>query len=225
MLRRILSKIKGRDIDFDARVSSAYLFVFLATKAIALIRGLLLARKWVLLGRGARVRHASQFYPSAGVEIGVFTQIDCLSEHGLTMGVGSKIGGFGLVSVSGTLRDLGRHIIIGDHVGIGDFAHIGGAGGVRIGDNTITGAYLSLHPENHNFSSPQMLIKEQGVTREGISIGADCWIGAKVTILDGTVVGNGCVIAAGAVVVGEFPDNVVIGGVPARILKQRIPDG
>jgi acetyltransferase-like isoleucine patch superfamily enzyme len=46
-----------------------------------------------------------------------------------------------------------------------------------------------------------------------------------VTILDGTVVGNGCVIAAGAVVVGEFPDNVVIGGVPARVLKQRFPDG
>lgn len=42
-----------------------------------------------------------------------------------------------------------------------------------------------------------------------------------MTILDGTVIGNGCIVAAGAVVRGQFPDNSVIGGVPARIIKMR----
>ena len=54
-----------------------------------------------------------------------------------------------------------------------------------------------------------------------LKVGCNCWIGAKVTILDGARVGNGCIIAAGAVVRGEFPDNVIIGGVPAKIIKVR----
>ncbi|GAA6029106.1 hypothetical protein JCM8097_001600 [Rhodosporidiobolus ruineniae] len=51
-------------------------------------------------------------------------------------------------------------------------------------------------------------------------IGDDVWIGGGVQILPGAVIGNGCTVAAGSVVRGSFPDNVVIGGVPARILKQ-----
>jgi acetyltransferase-like isoleucine patch superfamily enzyme len=44
-------------------------------------------------------------------------------------------------------------------------------------------------------------------------------VGAKATFLDGSVVGNNCVVAAGSVIKGVFPDKVVIGGVPAKILK------
>jgi acetyltransferase-like isoleucine patch superfamily enzyme len=185
------------------------------------LRGLIYTRKLVFLGKGSRIRQSSQFLVGSGVEIGIYSQLDCLSRGGITMGHGSKIGAFSLMSVSGTLRDLGDRIVIGDHVGIGDYAHIGGAGGVSIGDHTITGAYLSIHPENHNFSDSRIPISEQGVSRRGISIGRDCWLGAKVTILDGTKIGNGCIVAAGAVVSGEFGDNLVIGGVPARVLKPR----
>jgi acetyltransferase-like isoleucine patch superfamily enzyme len=65
-----------------------------------------------------------------------------------------------------------------------------------------------------------LLIREQGVTNKGIVIGNNVWIGAKVTFLDGCKIGNNSVVAAGAVVSGVFPDNVVIGGVPAKILKE-----
>ena len=64
------------------------------------------------------------------------------------------------------------------------------------------------------------MIKHQGVSRKGIVIGDNCWIGAKVTILDGVRIGNSCVIAAGAVVKGEFPDHCVIAGVPARVIRK-----
>ncbi len=47
----------------------------------------------------------------------------------------------------------------------------------------------------------------------------NCWIGAKVTILDGTIIGDNSVVAAGAVVRGQFPDNCVIGGIPAKIYQ------
>jgi acetyltransferase-like isoleucine patch superfamily enzyme len=81
------------------------------------------------------------------------------------------------------------------------------------------GSYISFHSENHNFSDTTKLIREQGVTSKGIQLGNNIWVGAKATFLDGCVIGNNSVVAAGAVVSGVFPDNVVIGGVPAKILK------
>ena len=95
------------------------------------------------------------------------------------------------------------------------------AGGVEIGDNTIFGNYVSLHSENHNFANVETPIRCQGVNRKGIVIGEDCWIGAKVTILDGTKIGNGCIVAAGAVVRGEIPEYSIIGGIPAKVIKMR----
>lgn len=122
--------------------------------------------------------------------------------------------------VTGSLTYLGKGIKIGNNVGFGTCGHFGGAGGVEIGDDTIFGNYVSVHPENHNFSDPSKPIRLQGVNHKGIKIGRGCWIGAKATILDGAVIGDGCVVAAGAVVTGQFPDHVIIGGVPAKIIKR-----
>ena len=77
---------------------------------------------------------------------------------------------------------------------------------------------LRLRTLKRVFINPDTTIKCSRKNR----IGNNCWIGAKVTILDGTKIGNGCFVAAGAVVYGEYPDNVIIGGVPAKILKSRI---
>ncbi|MDE6764980.1 MAG: acyltransferase, partial [Duncaniella sp.] len=64
-------------------------------------------------------------------------------------------------------------------------------------------------------------IRLQGVSHKGIVIGKGCWIGAKTTFLDGTELGDGCIVAAGAVVRGKFPSNCIVGGVPAKIIKER----
>ena len=130
-----------------------------------------------------------------------------------------RIGAFSRLVVGTSFTNLGKYIKIGNNVGIGEFAYLGGGGGLEIGDDCIIGQYLSCHPENHNFNNPKVLIRLQGVTRKGIKIGKNCWIGAKVTILDGVEIGNNCVIAAGAVVRSSMPSHTVIGGVPARILK------
>ena len=126
------------------------------------------------------------------------------------------------VVVSTSLNNIGSHITIGNNVGIGEYAYLGGAGGLVIGDDCIVGQYFSCHPENHNFSNEQMLIRKQGVTRKGISIGKDCWIGSKVTILDGVEIGNHCVIAAGSVVTKSFGKHSIIAGVPAKKIKSSI---
>ena len=64
------------------------------------------------------------------------------------------------------------------------------------------------------------IIKNQGENRKGVQIGDNCWIGANVTILDGVNLGNNSIIAAGSVVNQSFKNDVLIGGVPAKILKE-----
>lgn len=214
-------KIKKRDLVLDDAITNAYIFTLCRRQLFSFIRGLIKFKKLVSIGPSATLTCITNIKCASGVTLGSHLTMDALGGEGIHIGSGSSIGSFSLIKVSGTLTDLGEGIHIGTNVGIGEFAHLGGAGGVEIGDDSIIGAYFSVHPENHNFHDKEQLIRLQGVTRQGIKVGQNCWIGAKVTLLDGSVIGNGCVVAAGAVVRGVFPDNVVIGGVPARILKEK----
>ena len=101
----------------------------------------------------------------------------------------------------------------------GEYSYLGGAGGLKIGKNTITGQYFSCHPENHIWTI-EGIGKYNGVTREGISVGDNCWIGSKVTILDGSKLGNNLVVAAGSVVKGVFPDNIQLLVFLLKLLKK-----
>jgi acetyltransferase-like isoleucine patch superfamily enzyme len=117
------------------------------------------------------------------------------------------------------MSKYGEGISIGNNSAFGRFTEFGAAGGIEIGNDVIAGSYISFHSENHNFNDTSKLIREQGVTSKGIKIGNNVWIGAKVTFLDGSVIGDNCVVASGAVVSGVFPNNTIIGGVPAKIIK------
>lgn len=94
-------------------------------------------------------------------------------------------------------------------------------------DNVVIGKYCSIAPNcvivgsNHNYKDVSQLIKKQGISSIGITIGDDVWIGANVTILDGVVIGKGAVVAAGAVVNKDVPENSVFGGVPAKKITER----
>ncbi len=153
------------------------------------------------------------------VQIGDQTVLSAYGKCRFLIGDNVSLGSMSRYIVTFSVSEPGKHIIIGNNVGIGDFCNLGGGGGVEIGDDCIIGAYFSCHPSNHNFDDPNQLIRLQGVTKKGIVIGKNCWIGAKVTILDGVIIGNNCVIAAGSVVTKSQPDNSVIAGVPAKIIR------
>jgi acetyltransferase-like isoleucine patch superfamily enzyme len=148
--------------------------------------------------------------------------IDATSQKGVLLGNNVSIQKRVIIECTGSLTKMGLGLVVGDNVGIGSSSFLGCAGGITIGNNTILGNFVSVHSENHNYSDRVIPIRLQGVNSKGIKIGADCWIGAKVTILDGVNLGDGCIVAAGAVLTeGSYPPFSILGGVPAKIIKER----
>jgi acetyltransferase-like isoleucine patch superfamily enzyme len=101
---------------------------------------------------------------------------------------------------------------------------IRGQGGVTIGDRVYTSPLVQIVAVNHVYDDPGRSFVEQGITAEGITIEDDVWIGSGAVITDGVRVGRGSVVAAGAVVTRDVPAHTVVGGVPARVLKDIVAD-
>lgn len=111
-------------------------------------------------------------------------------------------------------------IKIGRQSLVGEYSVIRGQGGVTIGDRVYTSPFTQIIAVNHVFDDPERPFVEQGITAKGIVIEDDVWLGAGAVITDGVRVGQGAVVAAGAVVTRDVPPHCVVGGVPARVLKE-----
>lgn len=111
-------------------------------------------------------------------------------------------------------------LFIGNGVVIGRYCMITVKDTVTIGDNTIIGAFVQIIDHSHTFRLGGT-IKDQEAKIDPVFIGDDVWIGAGSKILCGVTVGRGAVIGANAVVTKDVPENAIVGGVPARILKYR----
>ncbi|MDZ8236893.1 MAG: acyltransferase [Nostoc sp. ChiQUE01a] len=120
----------------------------------------------------------------------------------------------------GCLSDTCIHI--DEDTFIGPNACIEGPGDIKIGKHCMIAAHSGIYANNHNFADPMQPMKYQGVTRKGIVIEDDCWLGHGVTVLDGVTIGQGSVIGAGAVVNKDIPPFSVAVGIPARVIKNRI---
>ena len=111
--------------------------------------------------------------------------------------------------------DCGKNIHIGKHVFINSCCSFQDQGGIYIDDGALIGHQVILATLNHNLNS-----NHRGDLLAGaIHIGKNVWIGAHATILPGVAIGEGAVVAAGAVVTKNVPDHTVVGGVPAKVIK------
>lgn len=113
-----------------------------------------------------------------------------------------------------------EELVIGDNTRIGRSSIINAAGGVEIGRDVRIGPRLLISSTDHNFSERSKVIRAQGCELEKIVIGNNVWIGGNVSIMKGVNIGDNVVVAAGAVVTKDVPGNVLVAGVPARIIKE-----
>jgi acetyltransferase-like isoleucine patch superfamily enzyme len=178
--------------------------------------------KLIFVDKRTQLKCKSKISFGRSVTIGKYCSIDGLSTDGIQLGDNVSIGPNTDIICTGQLQHLGKGLVLGNSVGIGSHCLLGCAGGISIGADTIIGNYVTFHAENHQFEDTKTLIRLQGVTHQGIQIGANCWIGAKATILDGVIIEDGCVIAAGALVTaGHYVKSAIYGGVPAKMMGTR----
>ncbi len=188
------------------------------------VRGILRFRRMIFVGSQVKVRGKRHIQLGSGCTLESGVILDGYAHNGVQIGGHTRIGAHSIISCTSHLSLVGEGFSIGDDSGIGDYTYIGAAGGVKIGSDVIMGQYVTFHSQEHNYGDCTRLIRQQGTTQQGITIGDNCWVGARVTFLDGTYVPEGCVVAAGAVVRGTFPPFCVIAGVPARVVRNRTAD-
>ncbi len=222
MIKNTFQKLlykSGKSYSIDTDIPNSLILLTLYNRLIMLFRGLIKTRKKVFIGSDTKIYNTQNISFGRNVTIQNDCIIDGYSKQKIVFGDCVSIGGYSKLTSTSHLSKYGIGLTMGNNSAIGDFTHFGASGGIEIGNDVIMGSYISFHSENHVFSDKTRLIREQGTTSKGIKIGNNVWVGAKVTFLDGCSVGNNSVVAAGAVVNGDFPDNSVIGGIPAKILK------
>jgi acetyltransferase-like isoleucine patch superfamily enzyme len=94
--------------------------------------------------------------------------------------------------------------------------YIQGINGVYIGDDSMFAPGIKIISANHN---PESL--DEHIKSDPVIIGNNCWIGANAVILPGVVLGDNVVVAAGSVVTKSFESNVIVAGVPAKVIKTK----
>ncbi|MBN2501173.1 MAG: acyltransferase [Anaerolineales bacterium] len=139
-----------------------------------------------------------------GIEIGA----DSIVMHGAILHV------YNFRGLPNSGIKIGKNSLVGEHT------VIRGQGGVEIGDRVYTSPFTQIIAVNHIFDDPERPFIEQGITAEGIVVEDDVWLGAGAVITDGVRIGKGAVVAAGAVVTKDVPAHTVVGGVPAKVIKE-----
>jgi len=112
--------------------------------------------------------------------------------------------------------NYGKHTKIGKNVFINFDCVFLDLGGITIEDNVLIAPKVSLLSEGHPISPGE----RHSLVPKPIHIKKNAWIGANATILQGVTVGENSVVAAGSIVSKDVPDNTIVGGIPAKIIKE-----
>jgi len=225
---KIIRKVKREpDYSLDSQIDGLDVLQILFRRMILVMRGsffkifLKKSKGFLFLGSHVSIKHPQYMEIGRGVTIEDHVLIDSLSVNGIQLGDNVKVARLSTIECTGVIKNLGVGLSIGNNSAIGAYSYLGAQGGIRIGENVIMGPRVNFHSENHNYSDLTIPIRLQGESRIGITVEDNCWIGAGCILLDGAYVEQGSIIASGSVVNKRFPAYSVLGGVPARILKQR----
>ena len=168
------------------------------------------------IGNNYRSRFSFKIMPAFNQRT-IFTGVGKI-EIGINCVLGFKRGGFhhgGSIEIQS--RTKNSLIKIGDYVATNNNIFFCAANLIVVGDHTLIGQNVTFMDFEAHGTMPD---QRRNIGKIGkIMIGKNVWIGNNVTILKNTEIGDNSIVATGAVVMGKFPSNVIIGGVPAKIIK------
>lgn len=170
-----------------------------------------------VVGTVLRRRYFSRRFRSAGVGLVIGTGFEC-------SGLDNAVTGDAVVfSAQCSLHAANGKVLIGNRVAFGRNTSVDACDGgeIRIGDDVIIAQNVVIRAADHRFESVAMPILAQGHNGGRIVIGNDVWIGANCVVTRNVVIGDHAVVGAGAVVTRDVPPYAVVGGVPARMIRQR----
>ncbi len=169
------------------------------------------------VGRGVILRRPKNITVGEKVLVDDYATLDVRGPRGkITLGNKVSVGRFSsIVSKDG-------EIDIAPGVNIGSYCRIATQSKVCVGESTLLAAYCYVGPGNHQHSDPNVpLIAQEMEIKGGVKIGARCWLGTRVTILDGVTIGDDVIIGAHSVVLSDIPSGAVAVGSPAKVIKMR----
>lgn len=149
-----------------------------------------------------------------GKQVYIGDQVSLIVEKGASL----HIADHSFIGESCYIKCFGGQIEIGRDVSINSKSFINGCGGVTIGDNTRIGTQSIIIASNHKFDDPDVLVKD-AITKQGVQLGENIWLGARVTVLDGVQIANDTVIGACSLVTKPLIESGVYVGVPAKKIK------
>jgi acetyltransferase-like isoleucine patch superfamily enzyme/glycosyltransferase involved in cell wall biosynthesis len=232
VLQTIVKKIK-RDPNYalDESMRLGDLIAMMGKLGMGLVRGfyhrlfLQNASGMIFIGKGVKLRNRGHIRVGRNFIAEDHCEIQGLTKQGIHIGDNVTVGSFAMVRPSGYYgREIGEGLDIGDRSNIGAYCYLGASGGITIGKEVMMGPRVSLFAENHNFERTDITMRQQGVIRKRVVIEDDCWLASGAIILAGVTVGKGSIIAAGAVVTKDVPPYSIVGGNPARIIRNRKGD-
>lgn len=129
---------------------------------------------------------------------------------GLSTGIGNRIDVFDNATLT-----------IGSNVQINDYCHIACSQYLSIGNDTLIASRVFITDHDHDFNCKVGTPASWPLLSSDVVIGDSCWIGEGVSILKGVNIGNNCIVGSNSVVTRSFPDNCIVAGVPAKIIRTR----
>jgi len=172
------------------------------------------------INNGSRISLGSYIKGHANIRLGRKCKIHDAASVDAILGKGVVLGD--AVTVNRYAYIQGGHggVVLGNRVEINNYSLIDGTGGVSIGDDSLLGPGVRIISYQHGTELGSS-IRSQPIVGLPIAIGRDVWICANAVILGGVSIGDGAVIAAGAVVRSDVAPYTMVAGVPARTIKNR----
>lgn len=171
-------------------------------------------------GRLLRSGIAKWRLAGCGVGLRLDSGTRLLGRSGIRLGSGVQMGRNGALDARGGQIEIGDRVRINEGVLVN--ASVGGK--ITIGAETLIGPYVVLRSASHKYERLDTPIGSQGHHIGTIAIGADVWLAAHVTVLANVTIGDGAIVAAGAVVTKDVPPLAIVAGVPARQIGTRGPE-